>query len=251
MSFPNVVFADYTTQAHRLNTVSSQYPLGQRMVYPDGRRWSYGLAGASALVVADVIQGKALVSGDYTDVVVDVAAAIGATSVSLTTTTTTAANYYNAGWLHINKHAASAGGYSYKVKATDSHAIFAASAGHVVQLDPDDPLRIALAVNDEAGLVPNAYNGMIQAPATTLTGRIVGVAQTPITAAYYGFVQTWGMAAVNSAASQIVGNIVIAILAAAGRVGVADAAGIDQTVGIVMSVPTTAGEFGSIFLTLE
>jgi hypothetical protein len=250
MSFPTIVFSDAGSKAHRENSSSSKFPLGQRMFYADGRRWSYGLVGGTTLVVGDLIQGKALVAGDYTDVVVDVIASVGDTEVSITPTTTTAANYYNASWLHVNKGTGLQDGYTYRIKKTGSHSVFAAEAGHVVQLDPDDPIRVALAVNDEVGLVPNEYNGMIQAPITTLTSRVVGVAQTPITNAQYGFVQTWGMAAVNSAASQIVGNTVSAVLAAAGRVGVTSG-DIDQAVGIVLSVPTTAGEFGSVFLIIE
>ena len=252
MSYPVVIHADHTTQAHRANTSDKRHNLGQRMVYPDGRRWAYGLCGGTTLIVGDLIQGKAVVSGDYTDVVVDVAASVGATSLSLTPTTTTAANYYNEGWIHVNKGTGVEDGYTYKVKATGSHAVFAAEAGHVVQLDPDDPIRVALAVNAEVGLVPNAYNGMIVAPGTTLTGRVIGVAQAPVTNAQYGWVQTWGMAAVNSAASQVIGKRLIAILAAAGRVGVeAETDGTGWIVGQAMSVPTTAGEYGAIFLTLE
>lgn len=250
MAYPVVIHADHTSQAHRANTSTKRFDLGQRMVYPDGRKWAYGLAGGTTLIVGDLIQGKAVVAGDYTDVVVDVAAAIGATSLSLTTTTTTAANYYDGGWVHVNKHTALGDGYTYKVKASGSHAVFAAEAGHVIQLDPDDPIRVALAVNDEVGLVPNAYNGMIQAPITTLTSRVVGVAQTPITNAYYGWVQTWGMSAVNSAASQVVGTNFAAVVAAAGRGGV-NASDITHVLGIVMSVPSTAGEFGAVFLMID
>ena len=250
MAFPNVV--NGSPPAHLENSTTKRVPLGQRMVYADGRRWAYGLVGATTLISGDIIQGKALVSGDYTDVVTDVAPAIGDTSVSLTTTTTTAANYYDDGWLHVNLATTLLEGQSYKIKESGSHAIFVAEAGHVVQLDPIDPIRVAGTTATEVGLVPNEYNGMILAPITTLTSRVIGVAQAPITNAKYGFVQTWGMSAVNSVTtSVIVGNYATAILAAAGRAGVNDGAGIDQDVGIFMSVPTTAGEHASVFLIIE
>jgi hypothetical protein len=222
------------------------------MVYPDGRRWAYGLVGATTLISGDLIQGKALVSGDYTDVVTDVAPAIGDTSISLTTTTTTAANYYDGGWAHCNLATTLLQGQSYKIAASGSHVVFAAEAGHVVQLDPNDPIRVAGTTATEFGVVPDEYNGMILAPINTLTSRVIGVAQAPITNAQYGYVQTWGMSAVNSVTtSVVVGNYATAILAAAGRVGINDAAGIDQNVGIFMSVPTTAGQEASIFLMIE
>jgi hypothetical protein len=104
----------------------------------------------------------------------------------------------------------------------------------------------------EFGLVPNEYNGVIIATQTTLVSRALGVAQAPITNAQYGFVQVRGMSCINSVTTNIVvGNNVDAILAAAGRIGVADGNGIDATIGQIMSVPTTAGQHGSIFLTIE
>jgi hypothetical protein len=222
------------------------------MVFADGRRWTYGLCGATTLISGDLLEGKALVSGDYTDVVTDVAPAIGDTSVSLTTTTTTAANYYDGGWLHVNLATTLLEGQNYRVKESDSHAVFSAAAGHVVQLDPIDRIQVAGTTATEVGLVPNEYNGIIIATQTTLVSRIVGVAQAPITNAQYGFVQTWGMSAINSVTTNVVvGNYATAILAAAGRCGVNDAAGIDQNVGIFMSVPTTAGQHASIFLMIE
>jgi hypothetical protein len=220
------------------------------MWFPDGRRFSYGLCGATTLITGDIIQGKALVSGDYTDVVSDVAPAIGDTSVSLTTTTTTAANYYDGGWLHCNLATTLLQGNSYRIKASDSHAVFVAEAGHVVQLDPADPIRVAGTTASEFGVVPDEYNGMILAPITTLTSRVVGIACAPITNAQYGYVQTWGMGCVQAAASNIVGNTVSAVLAAAGRSGVTSG-DVDQVVGIIMSVATTAGQEGSIFITIE
>jgi len=250
MGFPNIV--NGSIPLHLENSTTKNAPFGQRMCYADGRRFAYGLCGATTLISGDLIQGKALVSGDYTDVVTDVAPAIGDTSVSLTTTTTTAANYYNDGWMHVNLATTLLEGQTYKIKETGSHAVFAAEAGHVVQLNAMDPIRVAGTTATEVGLTPNEFNGMILAPITTLTSRVIGVAQAPITNAKYGYVQTWGMSCVNSVTtSVVVGNYADAILAAAGRVGIADGASIDQSVGIFMSVPTTAGEHAAVFLIID
>ena len=249
MGFPNV--ANGSPPLHLANDTVARAPLGQRMVFADGRRWAYGLVGNTTLIASDVIQGKAVVTGDYTDVVTDVAPAIGDTSVSLTTTTTTAANYYNGGWLHVNKATTLLQGHCYRIKETGSHAIFVNEAGHVVQLDPNDPIRVAGTTATEVGLVPNEFNGMILAP-TTLTSRCLGVCQAPITNAKYGFVQTWGCGAVNATASHVVGDRLIRLGAAAGRPGPeAETAGVGAIIGVAMSIATTAGEAGAIFITID
>ncbi len=248
MSFPNVSHSG--PPKHLVNDTNQGAPLGQRMFFADGRRWSYGLVGATTLISGDIIQGKAVISGDYETVVTDVAPAIGDTSLSLTTTTTTAANYYDGGWAHCNLATTLLQGAMHRIKASDSHAIFVNEAGHVVQLEPVDPIRVAGTTSTEFGLVPNEYNGMILAPITTLTSRVIGVAQAPITNAKYGYVQTWGMCALQAAASQIVGENLCAVLAAAGRAGIG-ADDVTLIIATVLSVNSTAGEEGSAFLLIE
>lgn len=219
------------------------------MVFADGRRWSYGLVGATTLISGDIIQGKAVISGDYTDLVTDVAPAIGNTNLSLTTTTTTAAAVYDGGWAHCNLATTLLQGQSYRLKRTGANVLFTSGAGDIVELDPIEPIRVAGTTATEFGLVPDEYNGMILAPITTLTSRVVGVAQAPITNAQHGYVQTWGMSAVQSAGTEIVGNELFAVLAAAGSAGVASS--IDQLIGLVLSVPSSDTEEASVFLSIE
>ena len=252
MSFPNIIYASAGNLEHRANDASvNNRMMGQRMEYDDGRKWRFVENGTTLLVPGDLVQGPAVVTGDYTDIAVDAAAAIGATALTFTATTTTAANVYGDprgvgafGTCHVNKGGLRAARV-YRVK---SNILFAATAGITCVLE--DPLEVALAALDEIGFLKNPYTDVVEAPITTLTNRLVGVAQTAITGDYFGWLQTGGIAAVNSAASQIVGNRVEAVLAAAGRVGVS-VTSIDQEVGIVLSVPTTAGEFGAVYLTMD
>lgn len=247
MSLPNIKFSDASGRAHTLNSSEREnVAFGQRMEYDDGRKFRFVKAGAT-LVVADLIQGKAVVSSDYTNLVMDSASAIGDTVLTFTGSSSTIKNYYAEGWMHVNKSAAGVGGYVYRVK---SSLLFASSSGITVTLESFDPLRQIVAASDEIGVTPNPYSGAIQAPITTLTNRLVGVAVTPITSGNYGWVQSGGIAAVNCATSLIVGNIATAVLAAAGRLGVA-IIDIDAIVGIVLSVPDASGEFGAIYLQLD
>ncbi len=247
MSLPNIKFSDASGRAHTLNSTKREnISFGQRMEYDDGRKFRFAKAGAT-LVVGDLIQGKAVVAADYTNMVMDSAAAVAAVTLTFTATSSTAKDYYAEGWVHVNKSAAGVGGYIYRVKG---NSLFASASGKTITLESWDALRQIVAASDEIGVSPNAYNGAIQAPITTLTNRLVGVAVTPITSGNYGWLQTAGMCAINAATSLIVGNVATAVLGAAGRIGVA-IVDIDETVGIVLSVPDAAGEFASIFLKLD
>ncbi len=250
MSYPNVINGAPPQQW--TNTATKGAPIGTRMQFADGRRYVFSLCGATTLISGDLLEGKALVSADYTDLVCDVAPAIGDTSVTITTGASTAANYYDGGWMHVNLATTLLDGQSYRLKAEDANILWTTGAGDVANLEPTDPIRVAGTTATEVGFAPNEYNGVIVATQTTLVSRACGVAQAPITTAQYGFVQVRGMSCINSVTtSVVVGNKVDAILAAAGRIGVADAANIDAEIGIIMSVPTTAGQHASIFLTIE
>lgn len=248
MSFPNVVHASAENGIQYNNLSTKKYPLGQKMELEDGRIFRHVLNGGTLLVRGDVIQGKAVVSGDYTDLSVDSAAAVGDTTVTFTSATTTAADYYNDGWLHVNKTATAVNkGDAYRI--LDS-PLLTSGAGDVITLYTNDPIRTAIAASDEIGLTPDPYNGVIQAVLTTLTSMVVGVAVYPLTAAYYGWVQTRGMCPTHCAASTVVGNYVSAILAAAGQAGVCNT-DIDTNIGIVMSVCSTAGEPQMLYLVID
>ena len=88
---------------------------------------------------------------------------------------------------------------------------------------------------------------------TTPTNRHVGVAVNVITNAQYGFIQTWGVAAVNVAASTVASNRVVGLTSTAGQIGVeAEAAGYDTSyIGDVMVVATSAAQMGLVFLRID
>ena len=249
MSFPNTKYASAASLLHTLNTAERESrSLGQKLDYDDGRKFRFCLAGGTSLVVGTLQEGKPVVTADYTNVIVDVLAVVGATQVSVTPTVSTAKDYYADGWMHVNKHAAGEGAYVYRVK---SHVLFASASGKIVTLYPDDTIRAALAVNDEVGFDPNPYNGIVIATQDTLVQRVVGVACTPVTNAQYGWVQTGGMCAIAATNSNlIVGNYASAVLTAAGRVAAQDG-NIDERVGIALSVPDDAGEFAAVWLIID
>lgn len=250
MSFPLVIQGDYTTGVAKLNTSDKRHKFGTVLVFPDGRRFAYGKNGAAALVVGDTIQGPARIAADDTDLVC-AATAIGATSVSITSASTTAAGTYDAGWLHINKGPGL--GHVYRLKQSGANAVLTNGAGDIIYLDPNDPIRaVALTTGSECGLTANEYNGFLQSIATTKTARVVGVASHPLTISYYGFVQTWGVAAVNTAGSDLIGDRMIALKATAGQAGPeAETSGVGAYIGDVLTIGTAAGEMSLVFLKIS
>src|SRR3972149_1910724 len=153
MSFPNVIYTSSEGLAHRQNdsTVKGRM-MGRQMEYEDGRKWRFVENGDTLLVPGDLVQGPVVVTADYTDIVVDVAAVAGATTLSVTPTTTTAANTYGDprgvgafGHCFVNKGGVRAA----RVYRVASHIIFSAAAGVLLTLP--DPREADPAVNDEVG----------------------------------------------------------------------------------------------------
>lgn len=162
--------------------------LGQRVTTGDSRYFRYMKVGASATIAGQVFQGPAqdTTNENPSGGLTPAAAAIGATSVTISTSTTIAANSVAGGYMTV---AVTPGqGYTYKIKGNTATS---AAAGMVVTLE--DPLQVALTTSSRVCLYKNPYNGIVVAP-TTMTNVIVGVPTNIYTAAYYAFIQVGGPA---------------------------------------------------------
>lgn len=194
-------------------------PIGTKMVTRDGRVFRYVKAGASALVVGNVIQAPAQITTH--DQLTPAAAAIGATTITPTLDATNAVveNQYAEGWAVIDTTPGE--GYAYPIA---SHPAAAASAAVALKLPADAKVQVALTTSSRVTLTPNPYKGVIQCPVTTLTGAIVGVAVAPIAASNYGWVQIEGACGVLIAGTPAVGAAVGVPATAAGAVVIDGAA---------------------------
>ena len=249
MSFPSVINADIGSGLHKLEETSKTKPFGVRAVFPDGRRYAYAKAGA-ALISGDLLQGVALIAGDDTDLVTAVTA-VGATAITFTSATTTAKDNYNEGWVHVNLAADATAMGLYKAAALNSHLLLTSGAGDIINLDVQDPIRVALGATDEIGLNKNEFDGVVVAP-TTPTNRHVGVATTAIASGSFGFVQTFGVCAINVVGSTTVSARVLGLTTTEGQVNPeAETAGIGSYVGDVMVVATSAAQLGLVFLRID
>src|SRR6188768_3153744 len=164
----------------------------------DGGRYRYVKAGAAPLVAAQAIQSSAQVVA-HTGLV---AVAFGTPAAFPSAGTTTIVVTNGATPVTAGQYA---GGYAILSAGTGSptrHVIntnnaAAGAAALTITLATDDPLLITLTTTTRVSLQASPYVGVIQSPATTLTGAPVGVAVFPISANSYGWLQVSGVGAVN------------------------------------------------------
>jgi hypothetical protein len=218
------------------------HALGELVTDGFGGKFRYVKAGASALVVGNMIQAPAEIANHYGCSVP--ITAVGATQVTVTPGATAgAANLYSNGWLVVDTTPGL--GYRYPIA---SHPAITASTAFVVTLKL--PIQVAFTASTKVTLVPNPYSGVIQSPVTTLTGSVIGAAVYPITAGEYGWVQSGGPAAVLVAGTPGPGLGVVVPGTAAGCVVVDGAASATPVVGYMM-VTGVDGKVLPVVLTID
>lgn len=214
---------------------------GERAMTADGRKFVYVLNGATATVAGSVYQTAAELTNH--DHLTPAAAAVGATQITVTLgATAVTANQYAGGLLVVDS--APGEGYSYLIA---SHPAADLSTACVFTLS--DPVQVAITTASEVTLTPNPYSAVIVAPATTLTGAVVGVATYVISANQYGWLQTGGPCGVLIGGTPGVGTAVVSPGANAGEV-VVDPANAAVTIVGSMMVAGAAGEINQVLLNL-
>lgn len=182
--------------------VAAQHVIGAYIETADGRGFRYCKNGAVATVAGKVYQSSAL---DATNLQPSgglgvAAVAIGGKTITLSDSLTLTKNQLANGFLSI---AVTPGqGYLYKI---ESNTAVTGATSAVIELA--DPIQIALTTASKVIVTPHKYNGIVIEPGTP-TGVIVGVAQDIITAAYYGWIQTKGIASVLFTGTGVAGKAV-------------------------------------------
>ena len=171
-------FTTSTDQLHSLNS---------RGYTQDGRRFRYAQVGAVDTVAGSLYQSAVPIANHLANT--PPAVAIGAKSFTYTPGATAgAANLYAEGYLNVD----STPGHGYVYQVSGHAAISSATA---FTLFLTDSIQIALTTSSRVGLHHNPCKNIIVTP-TTNTAAIQGVAPCVITAAKYGWLQTWGPASV-------------------------------------------------------
>jgi hypothetical protein len=201
--------------------------LGQLGFDQWGNRYRYVKAGASALVVGNILQEPAE-DTQFVSMTPYAAAAIGDSTVQVTLgSTATTANMFDGGFLTVSVTPGL--GQSFRIV---SHTVTAAAGACTFTLDR--PLKVALTVAaSKVSVRKNPYNGVIQYPVTTQTGGVVGVAILAISASYYGWIGTGGD---------------FPVLFDTGNNTANDQSGIEVSAAVAGSVCQADGSAGSIYL---
>uniref|UniRef100_A0A6M3KU83 Uncharacterized protein n=1 Tax=viral metagenome TaxID=1070528 RepID=A0A6M3KU83_9ZZZZ len=166
-------------------SATQRAPLGTRLALPDERVFRYARAGALALAPGK-FNIRATPSTEL-DKAISASVVVGAYNVYATTAAaaTTAAE----GWLQVNDDAGE--GIQYKIKSAVANATTATSTDFVLY----DPVATAMTAGaTTVSVILNPYLGVLVA--TAITEIILGVAPVTVTALYYFWLQTWGLAPV-------------------------------------------------------
>jgi len=224
------------------NDSIQQQVIGCYAESPDGRGFRYSKIGAVATVPGKVYQGTAL---DATNLQPSgglgvSAAAIGATSITISSSITLTANQLAGGYLSV---AVTPGqGYTYRIKGNTA---VSGATGAVITLE--DPLLVALTTSSKVIVAQHPYSGLVIEPGTP-TAAIAGVPNSIITAAYFGWVQTRGACAVLFTGTGVAGKAVGSL--SAGTSGsAAPAIAATNILGYHMATGIT-GEYALIYLTI-
>lgn len=238
---------DLFSQVANVSTTVPYYTttplLGVRAVTGDGREYRLSQVGATALVAGKLYSEAAQITNHHN--LTPVAAAVGATSVTVTLGGTAAtANQYLNGYLLVEADGGSGGlaGLMYQIGGNPAAN---SSASLTVQLN--DPLTNLITTSAKVTLIPNQYSGIIISAAAA-TGNPVGVAVFAATASYYSWIQTLGPAAILSDGAITVGVAVVKSSSVAGAV-----AGLSSTlapIGVAMET-TTDTQYGLFDLQLS
>lgn len=191
--------------------------LGTLAASQDGRKWRYVQAGASNLVIGNLLQA-ANTSTSFTDMAVQSAVAVGATTIPVTlgASSTTSTSQFTGGFLTVSVTPGI--GQTFTILSND-----VASSGTTCNFYILEPVLTALTTSSKITAYVNPYNGVIQQP-TTPTGNTVGAAVTAIASGSFGWICTAGVTGILADATTIAVNAgVTNSTTVAGAVGVATA----------------------------
>lgn len=256
MAFPQTVNLSYGME--KVETSDQRQKLGTRATTPDGRVFYYARNGSAAITTAGMIvdAGTALtVNAHDMDVPATAAHSVGDTTVSLEVPTTDLTkDQYADGYLIFNDGPGE--GEVYRIKSHPAHD--ASDTNDVkITLDEPDGLRTATTTSSLCGFLVNPYAAVkiIDGDGTMETGAL-GVTTIPMTANYYGWIQTAGIGSVAIGAAVGVVGDGLQISQASGESGRAelyDLSGEDdiQSIGTAIGIPSVDTDKQMCLLTIR
>ena len=220
MAFPTTVYLSYGME--KVESSEQKQKLGTKAVLPDGRTFYYAKNSSTAITTAgQIVDGIAAVAAHDMDVQATAAQSAGDTTISIEVPTTDLTkDQYKDGDLICNDGPGQ--GEVYRIK---SHPAHDASDDNtvIITLDEPDGIRTALTTASLFGLAYNPYTNVkiVDGDGTMTTGPL-GVTTIPVTASYYCWLQTSGIASVLSGAAVAVVGDAIGVSQASGESGAFD-----------------------------
>jgi|TARA_Y100000310_G_C20699561_1_gene828479 hypothetical protein len=206
------------TDGGELDTSSTaKHKIGTMAVTTDGRVYRYTEAGAVNLGAGKLCVAQPIVA-NHENMSVQAAAAVGATSVTVTLgATAAAANDYANGYLTINDAAGE--GVTYLVTGHP-----AADANATLTLSLAQPVKVALTTSSQASLQMNPWKESVIS-VTDQLDMPIGIPNQAITATEFGWIQTRGVCSALADETLAIGADLTIGTSVAGAVEVVDAAG--------------------------
>lgn len=201
MSLNNSIKTQGWAQGVAEISVTKKEMLGTLRITDDGRKFRYGRAGSSVALARGQMCGTApAIANHIKQTATAGAASVGATQFVATLGATAATeNQYTDGFLQIYDGAAGAVGQNLQISYNPAAAL---STAMTVQLR--DPVQSAIIATDTYSLIPNPWSICIVIAAVATPPA--GIPIIPVTAAYYAWFQTGGLACALNASATALGS---------------------------------------------
>ena len=239
------IWGDYGDE--KVTGTTQLHPMSTRMVLPDSRVFYYGQTDGAQTAGA-ICQSAVGIANHDMDLAVNTASA-GDKSLSITIGGTAATeDQYKDGYVYVNDGTGE--GHIYKILQHD--AINSSAAG-TFNLYDGDAIVTGFAAAAIVGLAKNPYKDFIVYP-TTPTGHAVGVVATDFDDDDFGWVQTWGPAAVLCDVAFVIGNHVRVSDNTAGSGEPLDRDGThenEETIGVASLIAPVTTDYGYVNLTIN
>jgi len=239
------IWGDYGDE--KVTGTSQIHPLSTRMVLPDGRVFYYGQTDGAQTAGA-ICQSAVGVANHDMDLATNTASA-GDKSVTVTVGGTAATeDQYKDGYMYVNDGTGE--GHIYKIR---QHDAISSSGSGAINLYDGDPILTGFEAATIVGLAKNPYKDFIVYP-TTATGHAVGVAATDFDDDDFGWLQTWGPAAVLCDVAFVIGNHVRVSDNTAGSGEPLDRDATnenDEVIGVASLIAPVTTDYGFVNLTIN
>ena len=239
------IWGDYGDE--KVTGTTALHPLSTRMVLPDGRVFYYGQTDGAQTAGA-ICQSAVSIPNHDMDLGVNTAS-VGDKSLSITLGGTLATeDQYKDGYVYVNDGTGQ--GHLYKIR---QHDAIASGGEGTFNLYDGDTIAVAFEAASLVGLAKNPYHDFLVFP-TTATGHPVGVAATDFDDDDFGWLQTWGPAAVLCDVAFVIGNHVRVSdnTAGSGEPLDRDASNEnDAVIGIASLIAPATTDYGYVNLTIN